>query len=178
MAYILLVEDNHALSETIKDVLENNGHKCAIKHNIKFAKEFLIESKPDIIILDYFLPDGNSVALIKFIRNELNLVIPIIGMSAIKEDFLKLKVLEAGAHDQISKPFQINELLFKIKNYSDFYSETTTDKSSFVYNNKSIFFDKLNKVTKKLIFLETQTNRKLLKKWASQTQEYQKKLSV
>jgi DNA-binding response OmpR family regulator len=152
MAYILLVEDNDALSETIKDVLENNDHRCVIKHNIKFAKEFLIESKPDIIILDYFLPDGNSVTLIKFIRNELNLVIPIIGMSAIKEDFLKLKVLEAGAHDQISKPFQINELLFKIKNYSDFYPETTTDKSSFVYNNKSIFFDKLNKVTKKLIF--------------------------
>ena len=95
MAHILLVEDNDALSETIKDVLENNDHRCVIKHNIKFAKEFLIESKPDIIILDYFLPDGNSVTLIKFIRNELNLVIPIIGMSAIKEDFLKLKVLEA-----------------------------------------------------------------------------------
>ena len=41
MAYILLVEDNDALSETIKDVLENNDHRCVIKHNIKFAKEFL-----------------------------------------------------------------------------------------------------------------------------------------
>ena len=102
--------------------------------------------------MDYFLPDGNSVVLIKFIRNELNLVIPIIGMSAIKEDFLKLKVLEAGAHDQISKPFQINELLFKIKNYSDFYSENTKLKSSTVYNNKNIFLNNLNKVIKKLTF--------------------------
>ena len=152
MAKVLVVEDNHALSETIKDVLETNGHKCDIRHNIKFAKEFLIKTKPDIIILDYFLPDGNSISLIKFIQTELNLNIPIIGISGINEDFLKVKVLEAGAHDHINKPFQINELLFKIKNFSQLYQDTFKDQPFIDFNNKSIFLNNLNQVIKNLMY--------------------------
>jgi DNA-binding response OmpR family regulator len=111
---ILLAEDDLNLGFVIRDNLEMNGFEVILCEN---GEEFLIQFKEetaDLCILDIMMPklDGFSVA--EQIR-KINSEIPIIFLTAksLKED--KLKGLKLGADDYITKPFNIEELILKIK---------------------------------------------------------------
>lgn len=111
---ILLAEDDLNLGFVIKDNLEMNGYEVLLcKDGEKFLNQFK-NSLPDLCILDIMMPklDGFSVA--EEIRKT-NTHVPIIFLSAksLKED--KLKGLKLGADDYITKPFNIEELVLKIK---------------------------------------------------------------
>ena len=111
---ILLAEDDINLGFVIKDNLEMNGFEVMLcKNGEEFLKLFK-KIKPNICVLDVMMPKMDGFSAAEQIRKT-NTDIPIIFLTAksLKED--KLKGLKLGADDYISKPFNIEELILKIK---------------------------------------------------------------
>lgn len=110
MKKILLVEDNKEIHELIKNVLEKERYIVINAYSGTEALIILEKEKIDLILLDLMLPGINGEEIIKKIKN-----IPIIVISAkiAKED--KINSLLIGANDYITKPFDIDELLARVK---------------------------------------------------------------
>lgn len=109
---ILLVEDNLSIAEGLKFSFEKNNYKFAYVENIKQAKEYLERKKPDLIILDVTLPDGNGFNLYKtYIKDK---KISTIFLTAKDDENDIVRGLEIGAEDYITKPFSTKELLVRV----------------------------------------------------------------
>ena len=109
---ILLVEDNDSLAKGLIYLLKQSNFKVIHKVNVKTTKEFLNTSRPDLIILDISLPDGNGFELYK--NNIKDKKIPTIFLTAKDEEDDIVKGLELGADDYITKPFSTKELIARI----------------------------------------------------------------
>ena len=109
---ILLVEDNISIADGLKFSFEKNNYKFIHAANVKKAKEYLEETKPDLVILDVTLPDGNGFHLYeKYIKDK---NIPTIFLTAKDDENDVVKGLEIGAEDYITKPFSTKELLTRV----------------------------------------------------------------
>lgn len=109
---ILLVEDNETLAKGITYSLEKEQFNVIHKINVKETINFLKVEKPNLIILDISLPDGNGFKLYEDIIKLEN--IPTIFLTAKDEEDDIVKGLELGAEDYITKPFSIRELIARI----------------------------------------------------------------
>ena len=109
---ILLVEDNEILAKGIIYSLEQQKFNVTHKKNVKETIEFLEAEKPDLIILDISLPDGNGFDLYE--KNIKVKDIPTIFLTAKDEEDDIVRGLDAGAEDYITKPFSIKELIARI----------------------------------------------------------------
>lgn len=115
-ARILVVEDESAIREMLCFVLEQQGFDVVEAHDYSSAVECLIEPIPDLILLDWMFPGGNGISLAKEIkRNDLVKDVPIIMLTARGEEEDKIRGLEVGADDYITKPFSPKELIARIK---------------------------------------------------------------
>ncbi len=115
-ANILVIDDESDIVELLKYNLAKEGYDVEFAFNgfdgIKIAEVV----KPDLIILDLMLPDLSGYEVCKRIkRNSYLALIPIIFLSAKKEEVDKILGFESGAEDYISKPFSVNELLARIR---------------------------------------------------------------
>ncbi len=114
--YILVVEDETPIREMITFVLEQNGFNSVEAVDIKEAKEKIIEPYPDLILLDWMLPGGSGVNLAKELKQgEYSRNIPIIMLTARADEDDKVKGLDAGVDDYVTKPFSPKELIARIK---------------------------------------------------------------
>ena len=114
--YILVVEDETPIREMITFVLEQNGFNSVEAIDIKQAKDKIIEPYPDLILLDWMLPGGSGVKLAKELKqNEFTRNIPIIMLTARADEDDKVKGLDAGVDDYVTKPFSPKELIARIK---------------------------------------------------------------
>jgi len=114
--YILVVEDETPIREMITFVLEQNGFNAVEAIDIKQAKEKIIEPYPDLILLDWMLPGGSGVKLAKELKQgEYSRNIPIIMLTARADEDDKVKGLDAGVDDYVTKPFSPKELIARIK---------------------------------------------------------------
>lgn len=112
---ILVIEDDAAVSELIKVVLTQQNFECVLAATLKMANLQLIEHSPDLVILDWMLPDGQGIDWLKKIKQaEFGKNLPIIMLTARAELNDKLKGFELGADDYLSKPFSPKELLARI----------------------------------------------------------------
>ena len=109
---ILLVEDNEILAKGIIYSLEQQKFNVTHKKNVKETIEFLEAEKPDLIILDISLPDGNGFDLYE--KNIKFKEISTIFLTAKDEEDDIVRGLDAGAEDYITKPFSIRELIARI----------------------------------------------------------------
>ncbi len=109
---LLLVEDNLDLAKGLIYSLEQNGFYVVHKVNTKEAIDFLNKCKPNLIILDISLPDGNGFTLYESHIKEKG--IATIFLTAKDEEDDIVKGLELGAEDYITKPFSIKELIARI----------------------------------------------------------------
>ncbi len=109
---ILLVEDDEIIGKGLIYTFEQNGYEVTCKTTVKSVKEFINFSKPDLIILDITLPDGNGLELYESTISKLN--IPTIFLTAKDDENNVVKGLELGAEDYITKPFFVKELLARI----------------------------------------------------------------
>ena len=111
---ILLVEDNKELNEIIYNYLSKEGFNCFKAFDGLEALNIYNDNKIDLILSDIMMPLCDGYTLAKEIR-EIDLNIPIIFMSA-KDDKMAKKIgYKAGIDDYIVKPFDLDELVFKIK---------------------------------------------------------------
>lgn len=110
MKHILIVDDDIYISNMVKEVLEKEGYKTSCAYSGTEALLFLEKERPDLILLDLMLPGMNGDEVIKNINN-----IPTIVVSAKDDVNDKVRLLINGAEDYIAKPFDIDELLARIK---------------------------------------------------------------
>lgn len=109
---ILLVEDNETLAKVLVYSLEQNKYNVIHTLNIKDTINYLIDEKPDLIILDISLPDGNGFDL--YNREISKRKIATIFLTAKDDEDDIVKGLELGADDYITKPFSTRELIARI----------------------------------------------------------------
>ena len=119
--HILIVDDDDRIRSLLKDYLTENNYIVSTAENSDNAKEKLNFLKFDIIILDVMMPGQNGYELTKEIKK--NMKIPVILLTAKGEVENRIKGLELGADDYISKPFEPKELLLRIKNIIKNYNK-------------------------------------------------------
>lgn len=118
MKKILIVDDEPDIVEVLKYPLEANGYKCICAYDgetgLKNAKELM----PDLMILDVMLPKMNGFKISRLLKFDAKYKdIPILMVTARSQEADKLIGEETGADEYITKPFQIDEILEKVKKY-------------------------------------------------------------
>ena len=113
MSKILIVEDELSIAELEKDYLELSSFDVDIETDGKSGLERALSEEYDMIILDLMLPEINGFEICKKIREEKD--IPILMVSAKKEDVDKIHGFGLGADDYITKPFSPSELVARVK---------------------------------------------------------------
>lgn len=113
---ILIIEDDLALNEMLRFLLKRNGYKTMQATNATDADKCLEEKLPDLILLDWMLPGMNGLDYAKKLKaHPLTIDIGIIMLTAKGEQEDKIKGLDSGADDYVTKPFSTNELLARIR---------------------------------------------------------------
>lgn len=113
---ILVVEDETAIREMICFVLEQNGFQPIEAEDYDAALRFLIDPYPDLVLLDWMIPGGSGLQVIKQMKRENSTRdIPIIMLTAKGEEEDRVKGLETGADDYVVKPFSPKELVARVK---------------------------------------------------------------
>lgn len=110
---ILVVEDDKAIRNLITTTLEANNYKYILAEKGEIAILQAVSHNPDVVLLDLGLPDIDGIEIIKKIRSWS--CMPIVVISARSEDSDKIKALDEGADDYLTKPFSIEELLARIR---------------------------------------------------------------
>lgn len=111
---ILVVEDDPTIRLLVKKALEHHGANIQEASNAKSGRELALSSGLDIIILDLRLPDGNGYDICESIRAN-GVKTPVLILSADHDTDIKVRNLNAGADDYLTKPFSIEELLARIE---------------------------------------------------------------
>ena len=116
MALIYVVEDDKNIREIEKIALQNSGHTV---EEFECAKDFFKElknRKPDLLLLDIMLPDADGLEMVQIIRGDAAISrLPIIMVTAKTTEIDKVKGLDTGADDYLTKPFGVMELISRVK---------------------------------------------------------------
>ncbi len=113
MSKILIIEDEEAIADLEKDYLELSGFEVEIQNNGDVGLQEALSKDFDLIILDLMLPGMDGFEVCKRIRDEKN--VPILMVSAKKDDIDKIRGLGMGADDYMTKPFSPSELVARVK---------------------------------------------------------------
>jgi DNA-binding response OmpR family regulator len=111
---ILVVEDEPQIVLGLKDSLEFEGFRVITAGTGKEGVTLARAENPDAVVLDLMLPDINGYAVCEDIRRW-NTLIPIIMLTARSQETDKIRGLDAGADDYITKPFSVNELIARLR---------------------------------------------------------------
>lgn len=113
---ILIVEDETPIRDMIKFALSSSGFSLIEAKNVKEAWQQIAKMTPDVILLDWMLPDTSGIDFLKQLKQkDQTKNIRVIMLTARAEEENKIKGLEIGADDYITKPFSPRELLTRIK---------------------------------------------------------------
>ena len=113
---IYIVEDEEPIITLIKYNLEKEGYKVFFSENGNDGIKGIKNSLPDLVLLDWMLPDFSGVEICKNLKKDIKFKnIPIIMLTAKGEEEDKIKGLNSGADDYITKPFSFPELLARVK---------------------------------------------------------------
>ena len=113
MSKILIIEDEEAIADLEKDYLELSEFEVEIENSGDTGLQKALSGDFDLVILDLMLPGLDGFEVCRRIREEKN--IPILMVSAKKEDIDKIRGLGLGADDYITKPFSPSELVARVK---------------------------------------------------------------
>lgn len=113
MNKILIIEDETAIADLERDYLELSGFEVEIENSGKRGLEKVLKNDYNLIILDVMLPEIDGFEICQEVRKTKN--IPILMVSAKKEDIDKIRGLGFGADDYMTKPFSPSELVARVK---------------------------------------------------------------
>jgi two-component system phosphate regulon response regulator PhoB len=113
---ILVVEDEVAIRDMLSFVLEQHGYESVEAENYQKALQGLQEPYPDLILLDWMFPGGSGIKLLQYLKqDEMLRQIPVIMLTARGEEEDKVRGLENGADDYVTKPFSPKVLMARLK---------------------------------------------------------------
>jgi DNA-binding response OmpR family regulator len=110
---ILVVEDEPSIAEVVGLYLQRAGYQVQTAADGKIAMSILEEGIPDLIILDLMLPEIDGLSLTRWLRDRSN--VPIIMLTARREEIDRIAGLEMGADDYVVKPFSPQELVSRVR---------------------------------------------------------------
>ncbi|MDF2607885.1 MAG: DNA-binding response regulator, partial [Bacillales bacterium] len=119
MKKILIIEDDSSIAELQRDYLEAEGYQVDIESSGESGLQRALTEPYDLFILDLMLPNVNGFEICREIRKEHD--VPIIFVSAKKEDVDKIRGFRLGADDYIVKPFSPSELVARVKGHISRY---------------------------------------------------------
>ena len=147
--HILIVDDDNRIRDLLKEYLNDNNYIVSTSENAKSAKVKIDQFRFDLIVLDVMMPGQDGYDFTKEIKKSLK--VPIILLTAKGEVENRIKGLEIGADDYISKPFEPKELLLRIKNITNKENKVDLNTKHFIgnaeidLNKMNIVLDKKNK---------------------------------
>jgi two-component system phosphate regulon response regulator PhoB len=113
---VLIVDDEYAIRDMLRMALEIAEFRCLEAENIQQAYTLAVDERPDLVLLDWMLPGGSGLELLRrFRRNEGTREIPVIMLTAKTTEDNLVQGLEVGADDYITKPFAPRELIARVK---------------------------------------------------------------
>jgi len=111
----MIIEDEESIVTLVKYNLEKEGYKVFSNSNGEKAIEYIKEIAPDLILLDWMLPNLSGIEICKILKNEKkHKHMPIIMLTAKGEEEDKIRGLNSGADDYITKPFSHKELIARV----------------------------------------------------------------
>lgn len=126
---VMIVEDEEALAVLLKYNLETEGFQVITESRGSRAVAEIEQHHPSVIILDWMLPELSGVEICKLIRSKPDIKnIPVIMLTAKGEEEDKIKGLNAGADDYVTKPFSVPELVARVKAQMRRAPEPVTEK--------------------------------------------------
>jgi DNA-binding response OmpR family regulator len=114
MTRILIVEDEKAMADGLKDNFEYEGFEVLVAPDGETGLRYAADRKPDLILLDVMLPKKSGFDVCKELRLT-GIATPVIMLTARGQEIDKVVGLELGADDYITKPFSVRELLSRVK---------------------------------------------------------------
>jgi len=113
---ILLVEDEEAIRSMLRFSLEKNGYSVLDAENASDARELLLTNRPEVIIVDWMMPEESGIEFIKKLKCNSTLAdIPTMMLTARVEESDKVRGLDSGADDYMTKPVALKEFHSRIK---------------------------------------------------------------
>jgi len=113
VARVLVIEDERDLTKLLSYNLEKEGHESLVAFDGPSGLDAARQKSPDLILLDLMLPKMDGMELCRTLRKESH--VPIIMMTARKEEIDRILGLELGADDYVTKPFSVRELMARVK---------------------------------------------------------------
>ena len=113
---ILVIDDEPAIRDMLNIALDAAGFQVKLAEDAKQAYPIIIDTPPDLILLDWMMPGTSGIEFLRRLRREeININIPVIMLTAKVEETSKISGLDSGADDYIAKPFSPRELVSRIK---------------------------------------------------------------
>ena len=142
MSKILIIEDEEVIADLEKDYLELSGFEVDIENAGDTGLEKALKENYDLIVLDLMLPGMDGFEVCKKIREEKD--IPVLMVSAKKDDIDKIRGLGLGADDYMTKPFSPSELVARVKAHMSRYNRlvSSNQKANDIVEIRGIKIDK------------------------------------
>jgi len=113
---ILVVDDESSIRDMVQLSLELAGFRCLQAANAREAMGQILDSRPDLVLLDWMMPETSGYELLRRLRKDENCArLPVIMLTAKVEEASRVQGLEGGADDYVSKPFSPRELIARIR---------------------------------------------------------------
>lgn len=112
-AIILIIDEDDQTCRSLKKSLGSDNYKIYVAHEARYGEISAARCKPDLILLNTEMPSGDGLQVIKNIRSYS--LVPIIVISPLQEESIKIKALEIGADDYMTKPFGSEEIKARIR---------------------------------------------------------------
>jgi DNA-binding NtrC family response regulator len=114
--FILIVDDEPDIRQLVSEILQDEGYEVATAENAKEAREKWHFRKPDLILLDIWMPDEDGISLLKDWQSAGNLCCPVVMMSGHATIETAVEATRLGAYDFIEKPLSMAKMLLTIEN--------------------------------------------------------------
>ncbi len=113
MASVVVVEDDPAIRDSLRQALRDHGHALATSETGLDALELVVRTEPDVVLLDLGLPDIDGLQVLSMLRGVSQ--VPIIVITARDDDPTIVSALDAGADDYVVKPFGVDHVAARIR---------------------------------------------------------------
>jgi two-component system, OmpR family, KDP operon response regulator KdpE len=110
---ILVVDDEPQITRVLRTTLSGHGYEIRVSNDVEAALDVVNDWPPELIITDLSMPNLSGIDLTRKVRSKSE--IPIIVLSVRGEERSKIEALDAGADDYVTKPFNMNELLARVR---------------------------------------------------------------